>query len=53
MYGNPLTDTGLGWAAINRIERARRMRRRLALWVTSTFLATAFLVGLGLLERAV
>jgi hypothetical protein len=44
-------SNGFGWADINRLERARRLRQRLALWATSTIIATAFLAGLGLLDR--
>lgn len=51
MYGLPMSS-GLGWAAIHRLERARRLRQRLALWAVSTTIATGFLWAMGALERA-
>ena len=50
MYGHPVTS-GLGWAAINRLERARRLRQRLALWAVSLCVAIGFLWLLGALDR--
>ena len=48
MYGHPMTPA-MGWASLQRAERARIRRQRLALLLVSTAVATGFLVAMGML----